>query len=253
MIDQTGRLVNFDAIPERVVCLVPSITELLFDFGLKNRIVGRTKFCIHPKKDVINTSKIGGTKNISVEQIKALKPDLVICSKEENIKEQVYQLESTCAIWVTDVKDLVSELQMLNDLAKIFNVQQGVINEIKTKSKSVLRKLTKQTQQTCLYLIWKGPYISIGNDTYINSVLEEINYKNVLKNSSRYPTITISEINDLKPDIIFLSSEPFPFRQKDIEELSVFVKHSKIRLVNGEFYSWYGSRRSHLTTDEFVY
>ena len=222
-----------------IVSLVPSITETLFDFGLtENEVIGRTKFCIHPEELVKNVQIIGGTKNLNIEKIKALKPDLIIANKEENEKLQVEELMKDFKVWVTDIQTLEDNSQFITevgtllnekDKAQIFN--QEILEIFKNKADLATKKVC--------YLIWKNPYMTIGSDTFIHNVLEKMGLENICKNQTRYPEISLAEMQ--KAEFILLSSEPFPFQQKHIDGLQNELPNSKIILVDGEAFSWFGT------------
>lgn len=222
----------------RIISLVPSITEALFDFGLTNKeIVGRTKFCIHPKDKVKNIPTIGGTKNIQIEAIKLLQPDLVIANKEENVKDQVEELMKFCTVWVTEIDTLEDNNQFIDELGQ--RLQQPKL--ALSWKQSIDRALRSKTQQplTYTYLIWKKPYMTIGSDTFIHHVLEKLGLKNHHEILKRYPII---EVEDMKSsDCIFLSTEPFPFKQRHVDELQAVFPNKKITIVDGEAFSWYGT------------
>lgn len=223
----------------RVISLVPSITETLFDLGLSSdEIIGRTKFCIHPKNLVKNIDIIGGTKNLNIEKIKSLKPDLIIANKEENVREQVEELMNDFEVLVTNIETLEDNYYLIKQLGKIFHKEEKAqLFNLKTYEAFDFRKSEK-----CLkvaYLIWKNPYMTVGGDTFISRILEELGFENLFKNEKRYPEI---QLEDLKAaDLIFLSSEPFPFKEKHIDEIKDVCKNQKIMIVDGEAFSWYGT------------
>lgn len=223
----------------RIVSLVPSITESLFDFGLtENEVVGRTKFCIHPKSLVKNVTIIGGTKNLNLEKIKDLKPDLIIANKEENVKLQVEELMSDFKVWVTDIETLEDNQSFLTELGILLN-KQNIAEDFNQKISSIFNFNINSFSKKTAYLIWKYPYMTIGHDTFIHEILEKIGFENIFKNSKRYPEITVDEMKDA--DYLFLSTEPFPFQQKHIDELQNQLPTQKIILVDGEAFSWYGT------------
>lgn len=222
----------------KVVSLVPSITEALFDLGLTdNEVVGRTKFCIHPAGLVKKVPVIGGTKNINIEKIKVLQPDLILANKEENVKEQVETLMTDFKVIVTNVETIEDNYYLLKNLGQIFN-RQDKAQLFNLKIYDVLQTKLNQRVKTA-YLIWKNPYMTIGSDTFIHKILEEIGFENIFKDKKRYPIIEIKDLADA--EIIMLSSEPFPFKEKHIEELKVFYPDKKIMIVDGEAFSWYGT------------
>lgn len=236
-----GREVKISLPINKIVSLVPSQTELLFDLGLGNKIVGRTKFCIHPKKEVEKVKIVGGTKTFHIDQIKKLQPDLIIGSKEENQKELIQSLEKDFPIWLSNIITLPDAIAMINSLSELLEVKEkgDHINDTISKRFS---EIPKFNGKSVLYLIWSKPYMGVGNSTFINSLLENIGLKNVLSSYDRYPQLTDNQIVDLNPEYIFLSSEPFPFKTKHEILLKEILPDSRIIHVNGEMFSWYGSR-----------
>lgn len=223
----------------RIVSLVPSITESLFDFGLtETEVTGRTKFCIHPKELVKNVPIIGGTKNFNIEKIRALKPDLIIANKEENIKEQVEELQKDFKVWVTNISTIEDNYYLLKNLGNVLGKEE-IAQKYNLKIYEIFQDLNEIPRRKCAYLIWKNPYMTIGSDTFIHEVLNQIGFDNIFKNEKRYPEISVENLKNA--DYIFLSSEPFPFQQKHIDKLQKQLPNSKIILVDGEAFSWYGT------------
>lgn len=243
--DQLNRTVIISQIPERIVSLVPSQTELLADLGLADRIVGVTNFCIHPKGLKQDKTIVGGTKNFNFKKIEALKPDLIIGNKEENYKEGIEKLEQNYPVWMSDIYTVWDALDMILSIGKITDSEEKanyLWKEINNKRNLLLeqdRKLKK-----ALYLIWKNPYMAAGKNNYINEMISLNGYSNSCNTEvySRYPELTEEQIKELNPEVILLSSEPFPFKEKHIIELKKLVPNAVIQLVDGELYSWYGSR-----------
>jgi len=229
--------------PTRIVSLVPSQTELLHFLELETETIGITKFCVHPSSWHRDKVKIGGTKNLNIEKIISLEPDLIIANKEENVKEQVEKLALDFNVWVTDVNNLDDAIQMIEDI--------GSITKKETKASALIQSIKNEFSQNqhhinvlknVVYLIWKDPYMTIGGDTFINNMLMQAGYKNLFDNTLRYPEVSIELLQGLKPEYIFLSSEPYPFSNKHLEELNSALPDSEIMLVNGEMFSWYGPR-----------
>lgn len=223
----------------KVVSLVPSITEALFDLGLtEHEVIGRTKFCIHPAEKVKNVSVIGGTKNINIEKIKALQPDLILANKEENVKEQVEALMTDFRVVVTNVENIEDNYYLLKSLGKLFSKEEKA-QCFNLKIYDVLNGAKLNSKIKAAYLIWKNPYMTIGSDTFIDKILGEIGFENIFKDRKRYPVIETEDLAEA--EIIMLSSEPFPFKEKHIEEMKVFYPDKKIMIVDGEAFSWYGT------------
>lgn len=235
-----GREVTLPSYPQRIVSLVPSQTELLYDLGLGDRVVGITKFCIHPQQWFKSKPRVGGTKELKHDIIKNLKPDLIIGNKEENRQEDMEALMQHYPVWMSDISTLEDALQMITTIGEITNsapAAEAIVAQIKTGFSKIV---PMDVKPTVLYLIWK-PYMAAGSGTFINEMLNVIGFENIVK-KERYPKISPEQLFQLRPDYIFLSSEPFPFKEKHVADLQALSPQSKIVLVDGEMFSWYGSR-----------
>lgn len=248
--DQLQRPVSMTAIPQRIISLVPSITELLIDMGLQDQMVGRTKFCVHPKNIVTNITKIGGTKQVHVEKVKDLQPDLIIANKEENDRAQVGQLARHFPVWISDVPNFPAALEMILQLGRLLQVEAKA-QKIVQQSQLKMANLLPRTAKRVAYLIWRKPYMTIGNDTYIHDMLRRTGFENIYGEQTRYPQFELEDLKQRQPEAILLSSEPFPFREKHIAELREVFPDIPIELVDGEAFSWYGTRLLHLETQVF--
>lgn len=223
----------------KIISLVPSITETLFDFGLTaDEVIGRTKFCIHPSDLVKDVEVIGGTKNLNIAKIKSLKPDLIITNKEENEKLQVEELMNDFKVWVTDIATLEDNQDFISELGTRLN-KEDLAENFNQKINSIFKDIKVSQPKKVAYLIWKNPYMTIGSDTFIHEVLEKIGFESIFKNQKRYPEISVEDLK--KADLIFLSSEPYPFQKKHIEELQKELPNKEIVLVDGEVFSWFGT------------
>ncbi|MNJ84497.1 Vitamin B12-binding protein precursor [compost metagenome] len=233
------RTVEVNSTVLRIVSLVPSQTELLVDLGLREKLVGITKFCIHPPELRKEVQLIGGTKNAKIDLIRSLKPDLIIGNKEENNQADIEQLEQEFPVWMSDIFNLEDALEMLDKIGELTGTQQKAVElrSVIEKNFEPLNTL-KSTGKSVLYLIWKNPYIAAGKNTFIDSMLETLGFENAM-DQDRYPEVNLETVN---PDFVFLSSEPYPFKEKHIEELQKQFPESQIILVDGEYFSWYGSR-----------
>ncbi|MTE28269.1 ABC transporter substrate-binding protein [Winogradskyella ouciana] len=244
-IDQLNRKLQITETPKRIISLVPSQTELLVDLGLETSIVGVTKFCVHPKHLKKTKTVVGGTKQINIEKIKALKPDIILCNKEENTKEIIDELESTAPVHVSDIYNLEDCFELIEMYGSIFKVEakaSEIITKIKNDRKQFQEKITVKQQPKVAYFIWKNPWMVSASNTFIDYMLYEAGFKNVFENDQRYPEIELSSSKLKEADIIFLSSEPFPFKDKHILELQSRFPQQTIKIVDGEMFSWYGSR-----------
>ena len=229
-------------IPKRIVSLVPSQTELLHYLGLEEETAAITRFCIHPKEWFRSKQRIGGTKTINIPAIKKLQPDLIIANKEENVKEQVEELANDFNVLVTDVNSIAEALQMMQQIGQLTG-KKKTANELTKKITNGFSAITlPETNIKAAYLIWNKPYMSIGGDTFINDVLQTCGLQNVFAHTKRYPEITIEQLKAENCQLVLLSSEPYPFKQKHIDELQQQLPDAKVILVDGEMFSWYGSR-----------
>jgi ABC-type Fe3+-hydroxamate transport system substrate-binding protein len=240
--DQLERIIELPQVPKKIISLVPSQTELLFDLGLDEEVIGITKFCVHPEHWFRTKLRVGGTKQVHLHKIKELQPDLIIANKEENVQQQIEELARDFPVWVSDVNDLDDALNMMESIGSILHKEskaEQITGQIKRKFSQL--STTDDTPRTC-YLIWKDPHMTIGGDTFINDMLKRAGFQNMFENQKRYPSITIQQLRDVNCQLLLLSSEPFPFKQKHVEELRPLLPDTKIVLVDGEIFSWYGSR-----------
>jgi ABC-type Fe3+-hydroxamate transport system substrate-binding protein len=223
----------------RVVCLVPSLTELLLDGGLEEQVVGRTKFCIHPEGIIKKIPVVGGTKKINIEKVLNLLPDIVIANKEENTKSDIEAISQFSPVFLTDIKTIEDIVKCIEELmAHIPEFKEDkIINPLKHLAIDRIFSL-----KTVAYLIWNDPVMVAGSDTFIHHILTRTGLNNVFSYRKRYPEITMQDLKDKKPDYIFLSSEPYPFKEIHVKHFTENLPFSQVFLVDGEMFSWYGSR-----------
>ncbi len=239
--DMIGRVVEVPERPGRIVSLVPSQTELLADLGLEVEVVGITKFCVHPERWFRTKTRVGGTKSVHMERVAALKPDLIIANKEENVREQIEELEAIAPVWVSDVKTLADALEMIAQLSVVCG--KGIEGEeIAQQIASAFNLLPIHGRMRVIYGIWRKPWMWAGDDTFIHDLLERCGWQNALHGSPRYPDVSLEALAALQPDLVLLSSEPYPFKEAHIAEVQAALPEAEIRLVDGEMFSWYGSR-----------
>ncbi|MEP6749731.1 MAG: helical backbone metal receptor [Bacteroidota bacterium] len=243
--DQTGKSISLSTIPTRIISLVPSQTELLYDLGLDKQVIAITKFCVHPKEWHRDKTNIGGTKSVIIKKIKALHPDLIIANKEENIKEQVDELSTHYPAWISDISNLQEALRMIHSIGLITDTLEKAEAMIETIEMRFARVPKINGAIRTAYLIWQNPYMTAGSDTFIHDMLARCGFENIFNDQTRYPTVTIEEIKNRRCELLLLSSEPFPFKQKHAEALQTQLPSTKIILVDGEMFSWYGSRMLH--------
>lgn len=240
-----GYRVTLPQLPQRIVSLVPSQTELLFDLGLEDRLIGVTKFCIHPKEKVKQKAIIGGTKNFHFDKIDALQPDLIIGNKEENYKEGIEQLQKKYKVWMSDIYTLEDALKMIQQVGQLTGSEakaQGLAQSIARGFSSL--KPAEASIKTA-YFIWRKPYMAVGSHNIIDHMLQRCGFSNAFANLTRYPEITPVLLQQASPQLILLSSEPYPFKEKHIAEFQELCPQAVVKVVDGEMFSWYGSRLLH--------
>lgn len=242
--DQMQRSITLNSNPKRIISLVPSQTELLADLGLDSEVVGITKFCIHPNRWFREKPRIGGTKNVKHEVIESLNPDLIIANKEENSREDIAKLSEQYPVWISDIKDLDSALTMIESVGEICDrIPQAkrISDEINTSFEALAN--SELNQKRVAYLIWSKPYMAAGHDTFINHMLGICGFENAVSPTmGRYPKLDMDWWESVELDYVLLSSEPFPFKAKHIEDIKKLVPSARVEIVDGEAFSWYGSR-----------
>lgn len=246
MPDQMGRVYTWSQPPQRIVSLVPSQSEYLWDLGLQNQLCGITKFCVHPEAMFRKVSRVGGTKELDLEKIRALQPDLIIGNKEENTKAQIEILEKEFKVWMSDVNTLNDAFDMMLAL--------GTITDRTAEAQTLVEKLRNQllplkgmfSSTKVAYFIWHKPYMLAGAHTFVHHLLDYLGFVNVASHLNRYPEVSERNLQDLNPTLCLLSSEPFPFKDEHQLHLQSLLPQSKVLLADGEVFSWYGSRLLHL-------
>lgn len=242
--DQLNRALTIAAIPQRIISLVPSQTELLSDLGLDNEVVGITKFCIHPAVWHTTKTRVGGTKTINNAAIASLHPDLILANKEENNRQDLEWLMERFPVWISDVKTLNDALSMLESVGQITGRSESAEQLVDAINRRFGQITLPSSLIRTAYLIWNDPYMSINDDTFIDHMLKVSGLINVFaaRSDSRYPIVSADDLIAAQPELVLLSSEPFPFGEKHIRQLSGLLPNAKIMLADGAMFSWYGSR-----------
>ena len=244
--DQLNRKLQLKSLPKRIISLVPSQTELLCDLGLKNSIVGVTKFCVHPNGLIKDKEVVGGTKQIHLEKIKALQPDIILCNKEENTKDIVKACEAICPVHVSDIFTISDSIALIEQYGKMFSceaVSKHLSVKITSQLKDFQEFIKNKPTLKVAYFIWKNPWMVAANNTFVNHLLQLNKFENVYANEKRYPEVDIENQSVTKQvELVLLSSEPYPFKEKHSDELAAHYPNAKVILVDGEYFSWYGSR-----------
>ncbi len=239
--DQMGRSIMVPVQPKRIISLVPSQTELLYHLGVGTSIAAQTIFCVHPKQESERAVKIGGTKKLRMDVIRQLNPDLIIGNKEENERGQISELAQDFPVWMSDIKNLNDAFEMIRSV--------GIMTNAKPKAEQLIEEIQEGfwglSQQgikgRALYMIWQDPWMAVGKETFIDDMLQRAGFENAIT-TARYPELSTDQIYKLDVSHIFLSSEPFPFREQHLHTMKKLKPKCKVQLVDGELFSWYGSR-----------
>ena len=242
--DQMGNTLTFLSPPKRIISIVPSQTELLYYWGLEEEVVGITKFCVHPEQWFRNKKRVGGTKNLNFEAIEALQPDLIIGNKEENEKADIERLSNRYPVWMSDIVTLEDAYEMMMGLGNLLAKKDEAM-QLVTQLQDGFRGIRAQESgknQSVAYFIWQEPMMVAAPGTFIDEILQALGYRNAFENQQRYPVIENADLQEVAPDLIFLSSEPYPYKEKHITYFQELCPDAKVELVDGELFSWYGSR-----------
>jgi ABC-type Fe3+-hydroxamate transport system substrate-binding protein len=245
--DPLGTTITLSEAPRRIVSLVPSQTELLSALGLNEEVVCITKFCIRPAHWFREKTRIGGTKDVRPERIRPLRPDLILANKEENDRAQIEELARHYPVWVSDVKDLPGALEMIRSI--------GSLTAKKEKAETLATEIAHRfdllpgsikagspPSPLTVYFIWRNPWMVAGGDTFISDMLHRAGLTNFFQHRDRYPSIELASLAGSAVQQVLLPSEPYPFKEQHIEQVQTILPTARIRLVDGERFSWYGSR-----------
>jgi ABC-type Fe3+-hydroxamate transport system substrate-binding protein len=233
----------------KIVSLCPSLTELVFDLGHGDELVGRTKFCIHPADRVEAVEKVGGTKNPKIDRIIELAPDIVLLNEEENRREDAEALAAAgIRCHVSFPHTALGTAAMVRSIADAIHARDAgerIAQDIETRHARVRRDAQGKPPVTFAYLIWREPWMTVNRDTFVDALLRDAGGVNVFGDlPERYPTITPEQLGAADPDIVLLSTEPFPFKPKHADELAELsgVARDRFQIADGELLSWHGSR-----------
>lgn len=264
-----GRAVDVPARPERIISLVPSQTELLFDLGVGPRVVGLTRYCVHPAAEVARATVVGGTKTLRMDVVESLDPDLVIGNKEENDRGAIEALAARYPVWMSDVRDLPGAFAMIRQVGDLVG-RPGEAEALAVLIEGRFARLPRLVEPLrAAYVIWRKPYMVAGANTFIDAVLTRCGLVNAFGSTSeldeaagkgdagstgsfgasaaapgspRYPAVSDADLRLAALDVLLLPSEPFPFDEVYAAELVALLPGVEVRLVDGEMFSWYGSR-----------
>jgi ABC-type Fe3+-hydroxamate transport system substrate-binding protein len=233
----------------RIVSLCPSLTELVFDLGLGDDLVGRTKFCVHPANRVEAVEKVGGTKNPKVARIVALAPDIVLLNAEENRREDADALQAArIHCHVSLPRTALDTATMVRSIAKAVHAAtegERIAQDIEARHARVVDAARGRNPVRFAYLIWREPLMTLNADTFVSALLTDAGGENAFApRTERYPTITDDDLRAAEPDVVLLSTEPFPFKPTHADELAASsgIARDRFEIVDGELLSWHGSR-----------
>jgi ABC-type Fe3+-hydroxamate transport system substrate-binding protein len=235
MIDVRGRTFDFPRAPQRVVSLVPSLTETLFDLGAGDIVVGITDFCIFPPD--LQLPRVGGTKNPRVEEVRALAPDLVHMNLEENLRRHAEAIETFAPVFVTEPKSVDDVVSLIRQLGELHG-HRGEAAMLVARLQDELARMPRRSF-TFACPIWKNPWMWCGGDTYVSRLVEAAGGVNVLRNLDRYPNVYLEEVMRMRPEIVFLPDEPYLFTDEDAEAIR------GTRVIGpfpGHLFTWHGTR-----------
>jgi ABC-type Fe3+-hydroxamate transport system substrate-binding protein len=236
---------------ERIVCLVPSLTEALFELGLGDRVVAVTDWCVHPADGVAKLPKVGGTKTPELAAILAQRPDLVIANREENRRSDVERLRAAgIPVWVTDPRTVREGAELLGEIAELGASPEAVARVVEPVLARVAEaEAALPARPTPVFCaIWKNPWMAVGRNTYANDLLRLCGGRNVFARCEgrRYPIVKPAEIALAAPEVILLPDEPYAFGPRDAAELGALdvpaARNARIHLIDGTLVSWYGPR-----------
>ncbi|HEX9369580.1 MAG TPA: helical backbone metal receptor [Roseiflexaceae bacterium] len=252
VVDALGRQLSIADVPQRIVSLVPSLTEYLFAIGAGARVAGVTDYCVEPAAQVAGLPKVHGTKNPDRAGIRALRPDLVLASKEENRERDVAALAAAgVPVYVTDICSVQGALDQLAELAGLLAAERGAASLL-----DGLRAALEQAQparptppRRALAFIWRDPWMAIGRDTYADDLLRLCGAENLARalDGSRYPRAPLDAFMALGPEVVLLPDEPYAFAAGDVAALAEYVdvpavREGRVALCDGKLLTWYGPR-----------
>ena len=252
LVDASGATRPVGVPARRIVSLIPSTTELLCALGLADALVGVTVYCVEPRDVVRTKARIGGEKDPDLAVIAALAPDLVVANVEENRREDIDALRAAgIPVWVTYPRSVAGGLAMIRELGAVTGAvaaAEAMLAELGPLHARVLAEAASRPPVAVFYPIWRGPYMTIGGNTYISDVLAVCGARNVFAEEAvRYPVVTLEEVARRRPDVILLPDEPFRFRRAHLADFASYadmpaVRDGRILLVDGKRFSWHGPR-----------
>ncbi len=251
--DITGQQITLTKPASRIISLVPSQTHLLYRLGLDKEVVGITRFCKYPSHWKKTKTIVGGTKEVKYDRITALQPDLILANKEENTKEMVEKLREIAPVYVAEVISWEDNLKFIDHVGQLTGTS-SLARSIIDKLSGLKKELSRfKKNKKILYFIWKDPWMVAGKNTFIDTMLQLLGFENLADQlEGRYPVITQEDLLKLQPEILLMSSEPFPFSEKHRPDIEKLFPQAQIRFVQGEPFTWFGAypleAKDYLTT-----
>ncbi|MBI1737609.1 MAG: cobalamin-binding protein [Candidatus Rokubacteria bacterium] len=252
LVDASGVALDLAGPPRRIVCLIPSTTELLCHLGVADAIVGISAYCVEPRDVVRTKRKVGGEKNPDLDAIRALAPDLVIANKEENVREHVETLRGWgLPVWVTYPRTVTDTIALVREIGAVTGTAaraDALAAELEIRREEVRAVVAGRPPARVFYPIWRDPYMTVNRDTYIHDVLSAVGAENVFGDAAgRYPAITLDAMAERAPDVIVLPDEPFRFRRAHLKDFEPYrdvpaVRDGRIHLMDGKLFCWHGPR-----------
>lgn len=241
--DARDREIALDPPPRRIVSLVPSQTELLASLGLDEAVVGITRFCERPEDWRDRKPIVGGTKQVDIDTVRDLAPDLILANHEENTAEDVAALEEIAPVFVTEVKTVPEACDMIRTVGTLTGTSDQT-STLVGKIISRFKALPGVEPLRAVYFIWREPYMTVGGDTFIHDVMQRAGFENAFGDRTRYPEVSLDDLADRDLDVVLCATEPFPFHQKDTftADIDAALPDTPIEIVDGQAFSWYGSR-----------
>ena len=233
----------------RIVSLCPSLTELAFDLGRGKELVGITDYCVHPADEVGAIEKVGGTKTPDIARIVELRPDVVLLNEEENRIEDAEALAAaglrTHASFPRDVQGTAEMVRSIGEALASAREADAIASDIESRAARVRASAAGKRAVAFAYLIWRKPWMAVNADTFAHALLAQAGGKNVFADrAERYPTIELADLDRVRPDLVLLGTEPYPFQDRHIEEIALAtgIQRERFRIADGEYLSWHGSR-----------
>jgi ABC-type Fe3+-hydroxamate transport system substrate-binding protein len=237
--------------PRRIVSLVPSLSEALFELGLGDRVVGVTEWCVHPAAAVARVPKVGGTKTPDLAAIRALAPDLVIANQEENRRRDIERLEALgIRVWLTYPRTVAEGAALLAELAELgaSDAARAAVVAPVLGALGEAERARPERGTAVFCPIWRDPWMAVGGDTYAHDLLTLAGGRNVFaeRRERRYPRVTLDEVIAAAPEVVILPDEPYAFGASDVAELRRLpipaARSGRIHVIDGTWVSWYGPR-----------